>query len=153
MSHPAVTRSVCTALLRELSGFRGYPKDGESRYIDVLQEISLSVEHARAIVHSFDGEFPTIREMRDVGMNLRLKFQPELNQRAEWEAEYGKPQPFQVDAIQPGELPDAALWRQILHRVGDPAKVQRASWAKLAELADEFGFPEYAAAWRRSAGA
>ena len=92
------------SLLRQLSGFRGYPKairladgnldsTGEARFVDCLCEISLSVEHAIAIVDSFDGEFPTIREMRDTALNLRPKFEAKVDERKKWEAKYGKPKP------------------------------------------------------------
>lgn len=90
MSH--LQREVARPLLRQLSGFKGYPRgEGESRFIDALCEISLSVEHAIAIVESFDAEFPTIREMRDTALNLRPKYEPKVNEREKWEREYGKP--------------------------------------------------------------
>lgn len=154
----AVARSVCAALLRELSGFRGYPREGEDRFIDVLQQISISVDHARAVVYSFEENFPTIREMRDVAMNLQPKFKPPEDMRAKWEAQYGKPQPVNVtdealnirQALNLHELPDAELWRKINKRVGDQKTVQRMSWVALAALAREFGYPEYAEAWERS---
>lgn len=47
-----VQPTVARSFLRQLSGFRGYPRDaeGEGRFVEVLCEISLSVEHALAIV-------------------------------------------------------------------------------------------------------
>lgn len=88
-------RDVGRALLRQLSGFRGYPKgEGESRFIDVLCEVSLSVEHALGIVEAFDGDFPTIHEMRDTALNLRPKYEPKKpDQMEQWEKQYGKPDP------------------------------------------------------------
>lgn len=81
-------------LLRQLAGFRGYPRgEGQARFVDCLCEISLSVEHALAIIESFDGDFPTLREMRDTALNLRPKFEQKSDQRAEWKAKYGKPDP------------------------------------------------------------
>lgn len=88
----AVQPTVARGLLRSLAGFRGYPRgEGETRFVDVLCEISLSVEHAAAILLCFDGEFPTIRELRDAALNLRPKYERKPDQRAEWEAKYGKP--------------------------------------------------------------
>ena len=88
---PAVARG----LLRTLSGFRGYPRgDGESRFVDELCEISLSVEHAASTLLCFDGEFPTIREMREAALNQRAKFEVKADQKKEWEAKYGKPDPM-----------------------------------------------------------
>lgn len=103
-------REVGRAMLRQLSGFRGYPKairlpdgnfdsQGEGRFVDCLCEISLSVEHALAVIESFDGEFPTIREMRDVALNLRPRFERKADERKEWEAKYGKPDPAFADSI------------------------------------------------------
>lgn len=90
----ALHSKVATGLLRRLSGFKGYPRgDGEGRFIEVLCEISLSVEHASAVVASFEGEFPTIREMRDTAFGLRPRFELKADQRREWEAKYGKPDP------------------------------------------------------------
>jgi len=83
---------VARGLLRTLSGFRGYPRgEGETRFVDVLCEISLSVEHASSTLLCFDSDFPTIRELRDAALNLRPKFQDKTDQRKEWEHEYGKP--------------------------------------------------------------
>ena len=90
----AVVPSVGKVLLRTLSGFKGYPRgDGENRFVEALCEISLSVEHAASTLLCFDGEFPTIREMREAALNLRPKFEQKIDQRAEWEREYGKPDP------------------------------------------------------------
>lgn len=90
----AVQPSVGKVLLRTLSGFKGYPRgDGENRFVDALCEISLSVEHAASTLLCFDGEFPTIREMREAALNLRPKFEAKADQKKEWEAKYGKPDP------------------------------------------------------------
>ena len=91
----ALQPAVAKSFLRQLSGFRGYPKDDEAqgRFIEVLCEVSLSVEHALAIIWAFDENFPTIREIRDTAYNLRSKFEPKVDQKAEWEAKYGKPDP------------------------------------------------------------
>jgi hypothetical protein len=61
--------------------------------VDALCEISLSVEHAASTLLCFDGEFPTIREMREAALNLRPKFEAKADQKKEWEAKYGKPDP------------------------------------------------------------
>ena len=90
----AVQPQVGLGLLRRLVGFKGYPrKEGEGRFVEVLCEVSLSVEHCSAIIESFDSEFPTLREMRDTASNLRPRFEGTEDQRAKWEAKYGKPDP------------------------------------------------------------
>ena len=89
----ALNPTVARAFLRQLSGFRGYPKDsaGEGRFVEVLCEVSISVEHALAIIWAFEENFPTIREIRDTSLNLRVKFEAEIDQKKEWELKYGKP--------------------------------------------------------------
>jgi hypothetical protein len=88
----AVHFSVGKTLLRQLSGFKGYPKgEGEKRFIEVLCESAVSVEHATAIVEAFDGDFPTVRMIRDTAFGLRPKFEVTPDQRREWEAKYGPP--------------------------------------------------------------
>ena len=151
---PAVAFSICAALLRDLAGFRGYPRDGERRFVEVLQEVSISVEHARAIVLTFQEEFPTIREIRDVAMNIRSQFQPPEDQRAKWEAEYGKPEPVSIDVEKPAREIDAC-WKKIREREEfqgrkGAERIQAMSWTKLAGFAREYGYTEIAAAWERS---
>jgi signal recognition particle subunit SEC65 len=48
------------------------------------------------------------------------------------------------------ELPDAALWREIIRRVPDRKKLQAMSWTKLAVIARELGYEEHARAWEAS---
>ena len=84
---------VAKALFQALSGFRGYPKagPGEDHFVEAFQSSVVSVAHARAVVASFDGLMPTIREIRDQAFNLRPQFETTVDQRKQWEAEYGPP--------------------------------------------------------------
>ena len=112
----AVQTPVGRMLLRRLSGFKGYPRgDGEGRFIEVLCEISLSVEHAEATVKAFDGDFPTIREMRDTAFGMRPQFQPAVDQRKQWEAECGKPDPkwSRRFTANYADERDAMIWQSI----------------------------------------
>jgi hypothetical protein len=90
-----VNSVVAAALFRKLSGFPGYPKSeqGEAHYIEAFQDASISVDHARAIIAVFDERMPTLREIRDAALNLRPRFEPQIDQRTEWEKQYGKPDP------------------------------------------------------------
>ena len=94
----AVAFSICKALFRDLSGFRGYPKEGpgEDHFVRTFQRSVISVDHARAVVASFTGIMPTIQEIRDAAFNMRPQFEPAEDQRAKWEAEYGRPAPVDV---------------------------------------------------------
>jgi hypothetical protein len=88
--------SVAKALFQSLSGFRGYPKPGpgEDHFVEAFQFSVVSVAHARAVIASFDGVMPTVREIRDSAFNLRPQFETTVDQRKEWEAKYGPPDPM-----------------------------------------------------------
>jgi hypothetical protein len=88
----AVAFSVGKGLLSQLLGFRKAPQsDGINRFVEALCECSISVEHAMAVIETFDYEFPTVREIRDAAHNLRPKFEPKVDPKEQWEKEYGKP--------------------------------------------------------------
>lgn len=146
--------SVCKAMFRELSGFRGYPRGaGEDTFIKAFQYAIVSVDHGRAVLASFTGTMPTIQEIRDSAFALRSQFQPLEDMRAKWEEEYGKPQPVVLDVTnRPAERAEDVLWREILKRPefkgpDGRAKLQKTSWTKLAVIARELGFTEHARAW------
>jgi hypothetical protein len=91
----AVEFAVGKGLLFQLLGFRKAPQgDGINRFAEVLCESSISVEHAMAVIETFDYEFPTLREIRDTAYNLRPKFEVKADQKKQWEAKYGKPDPM-----------------------------------------------------------
>lgn len=152
----AVAFSVCKATFRDLSGFRGYPKEGpgEDHFVKAFQAAIVSVDHGRAVVNSFTGrESPTIQEIRDSAFNLRSQFQPPEDLKAAWEAEYGKPAAVIPETEQPRREIDI-LWRKIMSvekyqgRDGRQ-KLQRTPWPMLAKLARDFGHEEIARAWER----
>lgn len=90
----AVNIKVCVAMLRsELAGYQGYPHtlQGEERFARALQDVSVSVEHARAILSRFTEEFPTVQTILDTGLSLLPQFQIQHSQLLEWEREFGKP--------------------------------------------------------------
>jgi hypothetical protein len=88
--------SVAKVLFESLSGFRGYPKPGPGldHFVEAFQSSVVSVAHARAVIASFDGDMPTIREIKDQAFNLRSQFETTVDQRKEWEAKYGPPDPM-----------------------------------------------------------
>jgi hypothetical protein len=95
--NPAVALEVCLAELREyLAGYRGYPptEAGEKRFAAAFQENCVSVGHVRAVLKSFEEQFPTVRQIHDVALNLRPQFEPQQDAREEWKRDYGKPEPF-----------------------------------------------------------
>lgn len=165
-----VQPTVARSFLRQLSGFRGYPKDaeGEGRFVEALCEVSLSVEHALAIVWAFDENFPTIREIRDTAYNLRAKFERKPDQTKEWEAKYGKPDPafseriintaMGATALDPAkrkalhvEESRAMLWQAIrdsLYYTEGPSRRVDQFWAEAAAKHAR-NHPEEVAAFRR----
>lgn len=124
MNQPAVMIEICLAFLkRYLSGFRGYPHSpaGENRFAEALQANAVSVEHLEAILQAFEDEFPTVRQINDVALNLRARYETQPDQRAEWEKQYGKPGSFAL--YPPDEL--AMRWqafRDTLYYTEGPAK-------------------------------
>lgn len=151
----AVAFSVCKATFRDLSGFRGYPKEGpgEDYFVKAFQAAIVSVDHGRAVVASFTGVMPTIQEIRDSAFALRSQFQPPEDLKAKWEEVYGKPAPVVLDAEKPRREIDE-LWRKIMARSeyagrDGRQKLQRTPWPMLAKLARELGYAEIAKAWER----
>lgn len=160
MSDLPVMRVVAESLFRKLEGFDGYPKrgPGESYFIDAFQLACVSVGHAKAVIDSFDGKFPTLREIRDVAFNLKPKFEsPGPSQREQWEKEYGKPELFE-DVSLPAKYPkqerrDDELWRLLREKFPGCGRNRKdwPSWVVLAKAARELGFEDYARAWENSA--
>jgi len=139
--------SVAKALFQALSGFRGYPKPGtgEDHFVEAFQTSVVSVAHARAVIASFDGDMPTIREIKDAAFNLRPQFETTVDQRKEWEALYGPPDPVwsaglvdrlagrsptldpQARKRQHGEDRNAMLWQAIrdsIYYTEGPGKIE-----------------------------
>lgn len=116
----AVHYTVGKTILRQLSGFRGYPKEGpgEDYFVNALCECSVSVAHAQAIIAAFDQDFPRLAEMRETAHNLRVKYEPQVDQRKEWEKQYGPPQAFDTSAFQqigqPREREIDRLWKEVM---------------------------------------
>lgn len=77
----------------QLAGFDRYPKP-DTRFIEVLQESTVSVDHARAVVQSFERggkDFPQLADIRDTARNLRPRFDAVIPPEVEWRRRYGKP--------------------------------------------------------------
>ena len=144
--------SVAKVLFEALSGYRGYPKPGPGldHFIEAFQSSVVSVAHARAVIASFDGIMPTIREIKDAAFNLRPKFETTVDQRKQWEAEYGPPDPIwsenllrkvKADPVARGrqhvEERRAMLWQAIrdsLYYTEGPASGRPDEfWARAAE--------------------
>jgi hypothetical protein len=78
MKDPVIAQEVAVGLLRMLSGSPGYPfhPEGEIRAAAVLRECCVSVGHARRTVEEFEGDFPTLEQIRSVAFRLREEFEP-----------------------------------------------------------------------------
>jgi hypothetical protein len=145
MKH-AVAISICEALLMDLCGYRHYPSTVEGRMVfaKALQRVSLSVDHARAIVDSFDMEFPTVREIIETGNRLSDKFTVAVDLVKQWETEYGPRRPFDASELYKTDptgaywAADAEMWRRIKMEVGkDFAKC---SWPEVYRAKKKLGY-------------
>ena len=151
---PEVTREVAKALFRKLAALRGYPPvgPGEDHFIDMFQMACISVEHAKAIVLSFDGIMPTIREIRECAYSLRPRFESTVSAREQWERDCGPPKPFDVTVKAPeGERRIDAVWRE-LRREFPGCGTAGKRWPALPELAKKaraLGYDDIARAWER----
>lgn len=94
---PAIMDQTALAKIRRyLSPLRGYNRmpEAESRLVEIVQSVCVSVEHLDAVLETFDTEYPTIREIKETAFNLRERFLPKQpTQREQWEKEYGPPDP------------------------------------------------------------
>lgn len=93
---PAIMHEVARSKVRKyLSGLRGYNPmpDAESLLAEALESVCVNLEHADATLRSFEDQCPTPREIKDAGLNLKEKFQPQPSLRETWEAESGPPDP------------------------------------------------------------
>jgi hypothetical protein len=101
MKPPAVHIDICLAFLqRYLEGFRGYPPTvgGQRRFAEALQLNVISVEHLEATLQTFDDDFPTVRQIHDVALNLRPRFEPQEDLTEKWREEYGSAEQFKYPA-------------------------------------------------------
>lgn len=115
---PAIVWELACTMMRDLSGYKGYPKPidspGEHHFIRAFQESVISVEHAKAVIDSFDQEFPTVLHIRETAHQLRVRFEPDPLKTKEWEKRYGPPQAFEVSATLPKGREDDRMWGQIM---------------------------------------
>ena len=93
---PAIVDAVALTLVRkQLTGLRGYNDrpEAEALLAAAIQETCISVDHARAVLATFDHLCPTPREIKDTAHSLRPKFEPPNDRTAEWKKQYGPPDP------------------------------------------------------------
>lgn len=90
---PAVARANIRRCLSPLRGYNPMP-EAESRLVEIMQSVCVSVEHLVAVLETFQDECPTPREIKDAALNIRERFLPrQPSQREKWEKEYGPPDP------------------------------------------------------------
>lgn len=144
----AIAPKICIAMIRsELAGYQGYPHttQGEERFGRALQEVSVSVEHARAVLAKFTQRFPTVQEITDTALNLLPQFEIQHSQLAEWEQEFGKPAPIVFDVSQMSEQQlQADMWVKLkqhftLKKGGTFPGWAKVSWKEIYEALEEMG--------------
>ena len=145
----ALNIKVCVALIRsELAGYQGYPHTsvGEERFARALQEVGVSVDHARAILSKFTKLFPTVQDIIDTALNLLPQFQIQHSQLVEWEREYGLPTPMRADFKQEDEPPYMERDRKAkqyltLKHGGKFPGFAKIGWLELFEAFEACGYP------------
>ena len=144
----AVNLKVCVSLIRsELAGYQGYPHtlQGEERFARALQDVTVSVEHARATLAKFKEGFPTVQNIIDTAVNLRSKFEPQVDERLEWERTYGKPKPVPVDFASVGEQVHKDMWTKLKqHFIQQPGGFPgwaKVSWKEIYAAMEQLGYP------------
>src|SRR5215469_11421330 len=93
---PAIADLVALAKVRHyLAGLKGFNPMPEAAmlFARTIQTVCVSVEHADATLQVFDDICPTPREIKDAAYNCRHKFEAPVDQRKQWEAQYGPPDP------------------------------------------------------------
>jgi hypothetical protein len=89
-----VARSVTDGIFRhQLGGFPNYPLKRDARFLEVFNEVCISVEHAQSVILAFEVKLPTLQDIRDCAANLRPRFEDLPNPEKEWAAQYGAPNP------------------------------------------------------------
>jgi len=147
---PAVVFPIARSKIKGLSALPGFPhlEEGIDRLAQVLQEVAVSLEHADAILATFQDRSPTFGQLREVAYNLKPQFvAPPPDPRIEWERKYGSPQPVPLLApLRPyrrGEWPAAGsaeerqMNKYIRERVGK--KLAAISWGEYYLAAEEWG--------------
>ena len=145
----ALNIKVCVALIRsELAGYQGYPHTsvGEERFARALQEVAVSVDHARAILAKFTRMFPTVQDIIDTALNLLPQFEIQHSQLVEWEREFGKAAPLKPDFNAPPEPPYVEVNRRvkeylILQLGGNWPGWAKITWEQIYEAQEALGYP------------
>jgi hypothetical protein len=140
--HP-VTFEICLAFIkRRLKGFRRAPRadDEWDAFTEELQAAVVSVEHMQAVLQTFDEEMPTIRQIRDVAINLRPKFQTPPDQYAEWRRQFGPPSTMRVPVDEMAMHWQA--FRDALYYVEGPGDSKSLGFWQASLLADAKDHPD-----------
>ena len=149
--NPNVERAITDGIFRhQFEGFRGYPRENDSRFLEVFHESSVSVSHARATAEAFEQAMPTLQDIRDTARNLRPKFEAQVSQREQWEREYGPPRPFEVPNVaasfgQSREREIDRLWKDLLayfrsNNFEGKGDIQRVQIGRCWQIARHFGY-------------
>jgi hypothetical protein len=143
-----ISSDVALHLIRHhLSGFRGYPRDvrGEEVFARCLQECCCSVSHAESVLVGFGGEFPTKNQIIQGANDVRERFEPTAETRAEWERKYGPAAPIKVDPADFRPKSDQEMWAQLKRHFTDKEKGfpgwSKISWVRIYEAQEALGYP------------
>jgi len=144
-----VDADICLAELRnELAGYQGYPPtvEGEKRFARALKDSCVSVGHVRAVLGKFTERFPTVQQIIDTALNLQAQFLPSEDETAQWERQYGKPQPAVFEGASSGQQEQAEMWVKLRAHFasqngGAFPGFAKLSWTKIYCAMRELGYP------------
>lgn len=120
---PAVHETVAVVLVKEyLAGLRGYNpmKEAEALLAHTVQSACVSVDHAKAVLGSFDEVCPTPREIKDVALNTRERhLPPKPPPEVEWRKQYGPPDPEWSEKLLAGSGVRDEFWAMSVQAMKD----------------------------------
>jgi hypothetical protein len=125
-----VSKEVALSLVMEhwscFAGFASLLPEGRGKLATVLREVSVSVDHARAVAASFDDHYPTPSEIWARAEAKRDGFLPNPNRDEEWRKQ--------------GLTRDPVFGPELLGKMGQPDRYDQLRWqgirAALAAVGD-----------------
>jgi hypothetical protein len=125
-----LSEQLAASLLYEywscLPGFSSLVPEGRAGLIRILQQVSVSVDHARYIASRFDQRCPTPREIREHADRVREEYQPKPNRVDEWKK---------------GADPDPGFSAKLLAKMGKPDQYDELRWQGIRDALEREASP------------
>jgi hypothetical protein len=112
-----------------LRGFSSMLPEGRSQLARILQQATISADHARAVAKTFDELCPTPREISETAERLRDSFEHKPAPEEEWRRQ--------------GLTADPVFSAQLLARMGKPDQYDQLRWQGIRDAIKAIGDPKY----------